>query len=124
MAFFTDAVFDSGLLYVVASVDQIHICTQQPTTYTEATDTYSLGSAPVTLNPPQNGSPSGRAVVVPAATAIVINTNGDINFWAIVDSVNSVLVATGPVATSQTVAIGMAVDLDSVTITIVDPVAI
>ena len=124
MAFFTDAVFDSGLLYVVASVDQINICSQQPTTYTEATSTYSLGSAATTLTPPQDGSPSGRAVIVPTINSAEITASGTVAFWVIVDTATSTLVASGPLEIPQPVLAGNAFATDAITITIVDPIAI
>jgi hypothetical protein len=124
MAFFTDAVFDSGLLYVVSSVDQVHICSQQPTTYTEATNTYSLGFASTTLTAPTAGAPSGRSVTVPSITSTLVTASGTPTYWAVTDSTNTTLVATGPVSNPEPVTIDSYFTLGAITITIVDPIAV
>jgi hypothetical protein len=124
MAFFTDAVFDSGLLYVVASVDQINICSQQPTTYTEATNTYSLGSAATTLTAPTAGLPSGRSVTVPSTSPTLVTASGTPTYWAVTDSISGTLVSTGPVSNPGPVTVDQAFVLEAITITIVDPIAV
>ena len=42
MATLSNAVFDSGLSTLTANGTRIDICSTEPTTYTEATSTYTL----------------------------------------------------------------------------------
>ncbi len=45
MAFFSDAVLDGALqVFRDATTPVLHICSQEPTTYTEAATTYTLGN--------------------------------------------------------------------------------
>jgi len=87
-AFFTGA-FD----VIADNVDEIHVCSQQPTNYTEATATYSLGKADVTGADFTEGagSPSGRKLTVGAIT-VEGDANGTGNHLALVDSGNSALI--------------------------------
>jgi hypothetical protein len=41
MAYLDDRVLDSGLTVLDTEVNSLHICSQEPTTYTQAVTTYS-----------------------------------------------------------------------------------
>ena len=45
MATLADRVMDNGLSVLDTEANAVHLTTQEATTYTEATSTYSLGSA-------------------------------------------------------------------------------
>lgn len=94
MAFINDEVFDQGLDYADTNGTRIDICSQEPTTYTEATSTYTLGNDTVNTGATQNGATDGRRVIVPAITAGSVTATGTASHWALTDA-SSILVATG-----------------------------
>lgn len=122
MATLADRVFDFGLNVLDTEANRVDICSQEPTTYTEATSTYTLGNATsITISSPADGTPSGRKVVLSAITAASVTGTGTATHYAIVDTVNSRLLATGALATSQGTTSGGTWDLGEVTITLTDP---
>lgn len=93
-------VLDNGLLGLDANSDSIYICSQQPVDFTTATSTYGLGSysfgiGNVFPGSPTNGTPNGRVMTSNAITAGSVTANGTPTYWAIVDTANSRLLATG-----------------------------
>jgi hypothetical protein len=114
-----DRVLDVGLAALDTEADKIFVCSQHPTTYAEATSTYALGvkvfSAGAVFGAPASGSP-GRSVTSVAVTDGVITANGTVTAWAIVDSANSRLLATGPVTGSKAVTIGQGFTLGAMTL--------
>jgi len=114
-----DKMLDSGIGYVSSNADKIYICSQQPTTYAEATSTYALGSANfgvgLVAGAPQAAT-GGRKVATNAVTAGTISAVGTPTYWAIVDSVNSLLLATGPMTGSVTTDISKAWSLEAIEI--------
>lgn len=119
MAFINDEVFDQGLDYADTNGTRIDICSQEPTTYTEATSTYTLGNDTVNTGATQNGATDGRRVIVPAITAGSVTATGTASHWALTDG-SSVLVATGALSSSQAVTSGNTFSLDAISITIRD----
>jgi hypothetical protein len=94
-----DRVLDSGLT-AFTGADKILFCTQQPTSYAEA-NTYSIGGKTVGAgnllsSGPNPRVPDGRKVTVANILGAVATGSGTPTDWAIVDSVNSRLLATGP----------------------------
>jgi hypothetical protein len=91
-------IFDNGLSHLTANADNLHLCSQAPTNYTEATSTYTLANKTgITVGSPEAGT-TGRKVVVSAITSGGNNTgNGGATNWAIVDVPNTLLLATGTV---------------------------
>ena len=67
-----EAVFyDGGLDGLIANVNEMHACTQQPTTYAEATDTFSVGSVAMVGGDFTKGGAAGtdpRTLTVAAKT--------------------------------------------------------
>lgn len=122
MATLNDRVFDSGLTVLDTEANAIHITSQEATTYANATSTYTLGnSTSLSIGAPQDRSGGGREVVVAAITDGSVTGTGTATHYAIVDSVNSRLLATGTLAASQSVTSGNTFTLSSVTIGIPDP---
>jgi hypothetical protein len=113
---------DSGLGYISSNADKIYICSIQPTTYTEATTSYALGSANfgvgAVAGAPQAGT-GGRKIVINAVTSSLGTISGvsTVASWAIVDSVNSLLLATGPLTGGTASVMGQAWTLDAFEIT-------
>lgn len=119
MAFIADTVFDNGLTVVDTNGTRLDICSAEPTTYTDATSTFSLGNDTVNTGAPENGVTDGRRVIVPAITAGSVTGTGTAAFWALTDGA-SVLYATGALSASQAVTTGNTFSLDAVSITIRD----
>lgn len=107
MPFLNDRVLDNGLSVLDTEADELHICSQEPTTYAEAVTTYSLGNkAAPTVGAPADGSPNGRAVTVSAISDGTVTANGTATHWALVDSVNSRLLAAESLASGVAVTTG------------------
>ena len=71
MPFINDEVFDGGLDYADVNGTRIDICyTQEPTTYAEATSTYTCGNKTgLHTGAPEDGETDGRRDKVPALHA-------------------------------------------------------
>lgn len=65
MSFLSDTAIDGGPDYLVANVANVHLCSQEPTSYAEATSTYSLGSKTSAVTK-GGGTPNGRAATMAA----------------------------------------------------------
>jgi hypothetical protein len=124
MAFLIDNVYDSGLSYITSNGTRIDICSQEPTTYTQATSTYTLGNkASMTVGSPTNGATDGRKVVVPAITDGSVTASGTASHWALTNASNT-LIATGSLTSSQSVTSGNTFTLDAIDITIRDATSV
>lgn len=123
MPYLNDTVLDNGLQYIVDNGVRLDVCSQEPANYTEATSTYTLGNkAGLTPTGPANGSPSGRAVTIPAITDGSITGTGTASHWAFSKtSATAALLAAQSLASSQAVTNGNTFSLDAITITIPDP---
>ena len=119
MAFISDTVFDNGLTVVDTNGTRLDICSTEPTTYTEATSTFTLGNDTVNTGAPTNGATDGRRVIVPAISAGTVTGTGTAGFWALTNG-SDTLYATGSLASSQAVTTGNTFSLDAVSITIRD----
>lgn len=122
MATLDNRVFDNGLTVLDTEANAIHITSQEATTYAEATSTYTLGnSTSLSIGAPQDRSGGGREVVVAAISDGSITGTGTATHYAIVDTSNSRLLATGSLTASQSVTSGNTFTLSSVSIGIPDP---
>lgn len=113
MSYLDDDVRDNGLNQLPANVDTIHICSQEPANYLEATSTYSLGvkTSPV-LGAPQNRTGGGREVEMSAFSDGSVNGTATATHFAWVDSVSSTLYAAQLLNASQVVTAGNSFSLD------------
>lgn len=107
MPYITDEAFDQGLDYLDVNGTRLDICSQEPTNYTQATTTYSLGNATVNCGATEDGAVNGRKVTVPAVTGTdgSVTASGTATHWALTDG-SSLLLATGALASSQAVTAG------------------
>lgn len=122
MATLNDRVYDNGLTVLDTEANRIDICSTEPTTYTEATSTYTLGnSTSLSIGAPADRSGGGREVTVAAISDGSVTATGTAAYYAIVDTSNSRLLATGSLSASQSVTSGNTFTLTSVTIGIPDP---
>lgn len=124
MAYVNDEVFDGGLDYADTNGTRLDICfTQEPTTYAEATSTYTCGNDTVSVPVPEAGATEGRRVVIPAITAGSVTATQTAGWWALTNG-SSVLIAAGPLSSTQAVTSGNTFTLDAISITIKDAVAV
>jgi hypothetical protein len=122
MATLANRVLDNGLTVLDTEANRIDVTSQEATSYTEATSTYTLGnSTSLSIGAPQDRSGGGREVVVAAIIDGSVTGTGTATHYAIVDTVNSRLLATGSLTASQSVTSGNTFTLSSVAIGIPDP---
>lgn len=122
MARLDNRVFDNGLSVLSDEADELHICSDEPATYAEATSTFSLGEkANPTIANPSDRSGGGREVEVAAINDGSVTDTGTASHYAIVDTVNSRLLAAGSLDTPQSVTNGNTFTLSAFTIGIPDP---
>lgn len=105
-----DYVLDNGLAALDTLASHIYICSQDPTTFTEASSTYALGNknfgAGVAFGAPAAGSPNGRKVTSVAITDGIVTGTGTASKWAVTDNTNSRLLANGALSAGQAVTSG------------------
>jgi hypothetical protein len=123
MATLNDRVFDNGLTVLDTEANAIHITSSEAASYADATSTLTLGnSTSLSIGAPQDRTGGGREVVVAAITDGSVTGTGTATHYAIVDTGNSRLLATGSLTASQAVTSGNTFTLSSVAIGIPDPV--
>ena len=123
MATLNNRVFDNGLSVLDTEANKILLTSQEATDYTGANVTFALGnSTSLSVAAPSDRAGGGREVVVAAISDGSVTATGTATHYAIVDTVNSRLLATGSLTTSQSVASGNTFSLGSFTIGIPDPV--
>jgi hypothetical protein len=107
MPFINDRVFDNGLTVLDTEANRLDICSSEPATFTAATTTASLGNkTSLSVGAPADRTPNGRRVTVAAITDGTVTATGTATHWAITDTVNSRLLATGALSASQSVTNG------------------
>ncbi len=83
-----------------ALANKILLCSNNPTTYTEATSTFLIGTKDLGIGNVLSSGPSadanGMKVTIAAVTSGIVNNNGTPLCWAIVDDANTRLLAKGP----------------------------
>ena len=125
--FITDEAFDAGLDYLDTNGTRVDITdTAEATTYSLATvdGTNSLGNKTgLNTGAPANGASDGRKVTVPAITDGSVTETGTAGFWALTDG-TSLLLATGPLTSSQSVTDGNTFSLDAIEIRFRDATAV
>jgi hypothetical protein len=106
MAYLNDNVLDNGLAWLVTNGTRLDICSQEPTTYAQATSTYTLGNkTSLSIGSPGARTPTGRKVTVAAITNGTVTGTATATHWAITNGSNA-LVATGALSAGQAVTSG------------------
>lgn len=122
MATLNDRVFDNGLTVLDTEANKILVTSQEATTYTEANATYALGnSTSLSISAPADRTGGGREVTVSAISDGTVTGTGTVTHYALVDTSNSRLLATGSLTASQAVTSGNTFTLGAFTIGIPDP---
>ena len=121
MPFIIDAILDNLSSIAGQTTRRIDICyTQEPTTYTEATSTYTCGNKTgLTMTALGDGAVDGRKVDTPAITDGSVTATQTAGWWGLTDAA-SVLHAAGALSSSQAVTSGNTFTLDAISITIRD----
>ncbi len=119
MPFINDRVFDLGLNVLDTEANRLDICSTEPATYADATSTNTLGNkTALSVGAPAAGATSGRKVTIAAITDGTVTGTATATHWAITDTVNSRLLATGALAASQAVTSGNTFTLAAFDITL------
>ena len=114
MASIADRVYDNGLTVLDTEANKILITSAEATTYTQANATYALGnSTSLSIGAPAARSGGGREVTIAAITDGSVTATGTATHYAIVDTANSRLLATGSLSASQAVTSGNTFTLSS-----------
>lgn len=122
MAFLADRVLDNGLTVLDTEANKITITSLESTTYASANSTHALGSSTsLSIGSPADRSAGGREVTVSAISDGSVSGNGTASHFAILDTSNSRLLATGSLSAPQTVSDGNTFTLASFKIGIPDP---
>ena len=122
MATLDNRVFDNGLTVLDTEANKLLITSQEAASFTEANATYALGdTTSLSIAAPSDRTGGGREVVAAAISDGSVTGNGTATHYAIVDTVNSRLLATGSLTASQVVSSGNTFSLGSFTIGIPDP---
>lgn len=122
MATINDRVLDNGLTILDLEANRVDICSQEPASYAEATSTYTLGNeTSISISAPTDASPNGRKVTLAAVSGASVTGTGTATHYAISDTGNSRLLATGSLSASQVVTSGNTFSLTASDIRIPDP---
>ena len=122
MATIADRVLDNGLTVLDQEASRVDICSQEPTTYAEATSTYTLGNTTsITISAPADRTGGGRKVTLSAISGASVTGTGTATHYSITDVSNTRLLVTGSLSSSQSVASGNTFSLESLDIGIPDP---
>lgn len=120
MAYVNGTGYDQALNWIRTKAGRLDICSVEPSSFTEATSTYTLGNkTPITVSSPADDGSSGREVTVSAISDGTVTGTGNAAYWAITDG-SSILVASGALAAEQAVSNGNEFTLSSFTIDILD----
>ena len=113
-----DAILDAML--AAAEGDNVHVCSAQPTTYTEASSTYQLATQAITGGnyAKANGDTSGRKNTLTPATGTSISNSGTATHVAVTNGTSLVSVTT---CTSQALTSGGTVDIGAFAHEVQDP---
>ncbi len=116
-----DAALDLALNLIKNNCNLMVACSQQPTTYTQATSTYALASVSMTSGnyTLADGDVDGRKLTTAAKNTVAVTASGTITHVALVDTTNSVLYIV-TTTTSQAVTAGNTIDFPAWAIALAD----
>ncbi len=119
MPYINDSILDNLSSIAGATSRRIDICfTQEPTTYTEATSTYSCGNKTgLTMTALANGAVDGRKVDTPAISATGSVTATQTAGWQALTDAISVLHSAGALSATQALTSGNTFSLGAISLT-------
>lgn len=122
MASLADRVLDQGLQILDQEASRLDICSQEPTTYAEATSTYTLGNATsISIDAPADRTGGGRKVTLAAISGGSVSATGNATHYALTDVSNTRLLATGALTSAQSVTANNTFATSALDIGIPDP---
>lgn len=110
-----------GAFDVLDQANLMTVCSQEPTTRTEAVTTYALADVAMTVNSDYtkaDGDTSGRKVTVAAKSGVTVDTTGTATHVALCDGSRLLYVTT---CTSQALTSGNTVSFPAWKVEIADP---
>lgn len=115
-------VLDASLEHLQNNVDKMTVCSQQPTTFTEANSTYALADVAMSSGDftIAEGDTSGRKVTVAQKSGITVDDTGTGNHVALLDTSNSRMLYV-TTATSQSLTSGNTMTFEAWDIELRDP---
>jgi len=118
----SDNVLDAALDYIKNNCSKMTICSQQPTTYTEALTTYALADVAMTSTDftIADGDVSGRKITVAQKAGVTVDTTGTGVYIALLYESNTELLLV-TTCTSQALTQGNTMTFDSWDDEISDP---
>ena len=122
MATLDNRVFDNGLTVLDTEANAIHVTSAEANSFANVAAVTLGNSTSLSIGAPADRAGGGREVVVAAITDGSVTGTGTATHYAIVDTVNSRLLATSTLTASQSVTSGNTFTLSSVAIGIPDPV--
>lgn len=120
MALLSDSALDAALDYVADNGTYLHLCSTEPTTYTQAATTYTRGNVAVanTNWTKADLSPNGRKSTLDSGMSITPSSTGTVGWLAVVSG--AALLAVFDLSAVMTLTSGVAVTLPAVSIEIPD----
>jgi len=123
MSYLNDRVYDNGLTVLDTEANAIHICSSEPSTFAGVASVTLGNATTLSIGAPGARGGGGRQVTVAAiTTGGNVTGTGTASHYAIVDTVNSRLLAAGALSASQAVTTGNRFTTSSFTIGIPGPV--
>lgn len=122
MAFLHDDILDKALQEIEDYGERVDICSTEPTNYTEAVSTYSLGNkTSPTYTGPANGDTSGRKTTIDAVSDGTVTASGTAVAWAVSrTTATTILIAAASLTSAEPVASGNTFTLSGFDIEIPD----
>jgi len=105
---YDNSVLDAALQVIRDTANEMHITSAEATTFTEATNTLSLGSKATPTISAQEAPPTGtgRQARIASFADGTTAADGTAPHWALVDTVGRVVLATGSFSNGQVVTTG------------------
>ena len=123
MPFLADRVYDNGLTVLDTEANVLHICSSEPSTFAGVASVTLGNATTLSIGAPGARGGGGRQVTVAAITSGGnVTGTGTASHYAIVDTVNSRLLAAGALSASQAVTTGNSFTTSSFTIGVPGPV--
>tara|TARA_Y100000593_G_C4294458_1_gene329894 strand:- start:1375 stop:1755 length:381 start_codon:yes stop_codon:yes gene_type:complete len=119
-----NAVLDAALNHVADNGSVMHVCSQEPTDYTQASSTYKLADVALSVGDGNgdytvaDGDSGGRKLTVAEQSSVTVDTTGTATHIAICSGSALLLVTT---CTSQAITSGNTITIPSFNETIGDP---
>jgi hypothetical protein len=106
MPFIADYILDLALAELDTATTTLYICSLEPTSYASASSTHALGNkSSLSIGAPGDRTPNGRKVTVASFTDGSVTGTGSATHWAITKN-GTTLMATGQLASPQSVTTG------------------